>query len=68
MQKISTLQEKKARQTVVLSTVYKYSFDSYYHRYLSQLENDIKEYWISTNAVSDADIDAFYSENQNLFS
>ena len=45
-----------------------YSFDSYYHRYLSQLENDIKEYWISTNAVSDADIDAFYSENQNLFS
>ena len=30
-----------------------YSFDSYYHRYLSQLENDIKEYWISTNAVSD---------------
>ena len=37
-----------------------YSFDSYYHRYLSQLENDIKEYWISTNAVSDADIDAFY--------
>ncbi len=42
-----------------------YSFDSYYHRYLSQLENDIKEYWISTNAVSDADIDAFYSENQN---
>ena len=45
-----------------------YSFGSYYHRYLSQLENDIKEYWISTNAVSDADIDAFYSENQNLFS
>ena len=49
---------------MVLST----ALDSYYHRYLSQLENDIKEYWISTNAVSDADIDAFYSENQNLFS
>lgn len=45
-----------------------FSFDEYYHHYISRLKIALKQKWQADNIVSEEDISNFYMHNSQLFS
>lgn len=45
-----------------------FSFDEYYHHYISRLKIALKQKWQADNSVSEEDVSKFYAHNSQLFS